>query len=254
MTFINPTALSPGLDATLAAHPALQDLPTSAQQLLGAQARLHHYRPGEVLFHEGDTAQHWLLVVQGCVEVLRFDPQGEEHVFHCFHSGHSVAEAAMFMGHGYYPMTARTPGPAQVWRCTRSALHAACQAHPPLALRLLKNFSERLYGYINEVQWLAASSAPQRLAAYFLRLPANPCARVQLPSSQRQLATQLGIRAETLNRLLSQWQAQCWTPHRCARWRAAGSGLFDDETCPRFSVNLWQGLPLVSLYFLARQG
>ncbi|WP_027994246.1 Crp/Fnr family transcriptional regulator [Simplicispira psychrophila] len=218
MTFINPTALPPGLDAALAAHPALHGLPASALQLLGAQARLHRYRPGEVLFHEGDAAQHWLLVVQGCVEVLRFDPQGEEHVFHCFHSGHSVAEAAMFMAHGRYPMTARTPGPAQVWRCTRPALHAACQAHPPLALRLLQSFSERLYYYINEVQWLAASSAPQRLAAYFLRLPADPCARVQLPSSQRQLATQLGIRPETLSRLLSQWQAQCWICGQRRSW------------------------------------
>lgn len=218
MTFINPTTLPPGLDAALAAHPTLHDLPASVLQLLGAQARLQHHQPGEVLFHEGDIAPHWLLVAQGCVEVLRFNQQGEEHVFHCFHSGHSVAEAAMFMGHGRYPMTARAAGPAQVWRCTRPALHAACQAHPPLALRLLQSFSERIYHCLNEVQWLTASSAPQRLAAYFLRLPADPCARVQLPSSQRQLATQLGIRAETLSRLLSQWQAQCWICGQRRSW------------------------------------
>lgn len=54
MTFINPTALPPGLDAALTAHPALPDLPASTVQLLGAQARWHAWRPGE------------------------------EHVFHCF--------------------------------------------------------------------------------------------------------------------------------------------------------------------------
>ena len=218
MTFINPPEPPLELLRGLAAHPALQDAPHSVLQLLGAHASLHSYRASEVLFHDGDTAAHWLLVAQGCVEVLRFGCQGEEHVFGCFHRGHSVAEAAMFMGHGRYPMTARAAGPAQVWRCSRQALHSACQIHPPLALRLLQSFSERLYYYVNEVQWLAASSAPQRLAAYFLRLPADPCARVQLPSSQRQLATQLGIRAETLSRLLSQWQLQRWICGQRRSW------------------------------------
>ncbi len=219
MTFINAPAPPTDLVEVLASHPTLQNLPDPALQLLCAQARLHHYQTGEVLFHEGDAAPHWLLVAQGCVEVLRFDPQGDEHVFHCFHRGHSLAEAAMFMGHGRYPMTARAPGAVQVWRCTRAGLHAACQAHPPLALALLQSFSERLYHYINEVQWLAASSAPQRLAAHFLRLSSESCARVQLPSSQRQLATQLGIRPETLSRLLSQWQTQRWICGQRRSWQ-----------------------------------
>ncbi|MBP6374992.1 MAG: cyclic nucleotide-binding domain-containing protein [Giesbergeria sp.] len=107
MTFINAPAPPTDLVEVLASHPTLQNLPDPALQLLCAQARLHHYQTGEVLFHEGDAAPHWLLVAQGCVEVLRFDPQGDEHVFHCFHRGHSLAEAAMFMGHGRYPMTAR---------------------------------------------------------------------------------------------------------------------------------------------------
>jgi len=39
-----------------------------------------------------------------------------------------------------------------------------------------------------------------------------------LPLSQRQLATQLGIRAETLNRLLNDWQAQGYISGKSRQW------------------------------------
>ena len=49
----------------------------------------------------------------------------------------------------------------------------------------------------------------QRLAAYLLQLPMTR-AIIGTAFSQRQLAAYLGIRAETLSRLLSEWRARCW--------------------------------------------
>src|SRR5690606_23684145 len=98
------------------------------------------------------------------------------------------------------------------------ALRQACADHPALALRLLEEFSHRLYHCINEVEWLTVSTAPQRLAACLLRLPADQNGRVELPSSQRQLAAHLGIRAETLSRLLANWQARCWIRGERRNW------------------------------------
>ena len=72
----------------------------------------------------GDAARHWFLVVQGHVEVVRFGCDGDERVFHRFGPGQCVAEAAMFMAHGRYPMQARSVGTTAAWRlgrCARSA-------------------------------------------------------------------------------------------------------------------------------------
>jgi len=124
----------------------------------------------------------------------------------------------MFMAHGRYPMQARAVGTTLVWRLERQALRQACEAHPALALRLLEEFSRRLYHYINEVEWLTVSSAPQRLAAFLLRLSAQQGAQLELPSSQRQLAAHLGVRAETLSRLLSEWQARDWLRGERRQW------------------------------------
>ena len=218
MTFINLSTTSSGAIGWLQAHPLAHDLPPSALHMLSAHAELRQHSAGTVVFHEGDAAQHWLGVVHGCVEVVRFDCEGNERVFHCFHSGQCVAEAAMFMGHGRYPMQVRAAGATAVWRLTRSALHQTCQACPLLALRLLENFSQRLYRSINEQEWLTSSSAPQRLAASLLQLSAIQGEHLQLPTSQRQLAAHLGIRAETLSRLLTTWQAQRWICGQRRHW------------------------------------
>lgn len=218
MTFINvfPLANTPLLH--LAAHPMLKDLAPQVLHSLCERAELRQHHDGDTVFHEGDAARHWLLVVRGHVEVVRFGCDGSERVYHRFGTGECVAEAAMFMAHGRYPMHARAAGSTTVWRLERQALRQACEQHPALALRLLEDFSRRLYHYINEVEWLTVSSAAQRLAAFLLRLSAQQGERLELPSSQRQLAAHLGIRAETLSRLLSEWQARQWLRGERRHW------------------------------------
>ncbi|MDR1889054.1 MAG: helix-turn-helix domain-containing protein [Zoogloeaceae bacterium] len=66
---------------------------------------------------------------------------------------------------------------------------------------------------------MARAPAAQRLANYLLNLRARQeNGVIELPVNQRQLAATLGIRAETLNRLLSGWlqrgyirgKRRCW--------------------------------------------
>jgi CRP-like cAMP-binding protein len=218
MTFINNCTTPSELIPQIAALPALQGLDPAVLQSLAQGAQRQQHRDGETLFCEGDIAHHWLLIESGCIEVVRYGHEGQELVFHCFQAGQSVAEAAMFMAHGRYPMTARTKGTTGVWRLSREAMRHACERHPDLAMRLLEDFSKRLYRYVNEVQWLTTSSAPERLAAYLLRLPRTQQGAVTLPLSQRQLAANLGIRAETLSRLFAEWQAQNWLSGQRRSW------------------------------------
>ncbi|BEP94508.1 Crp/Fnr family transcriptional regulator [Acidovorax sp. A79] len=220
MTFINgapvqredAVASSPcgALQELLAATRLLAGMPREVLAALGGDAVRWRHADGDTLFFEGDEARHCLLVAQGAVEVLRYDAAGDERMLHCFEVGQLVAEAAMFMPHGLYPMTARARGGTQVWRISRRALRGACERHPALALRLLESLSLRLYQRVNEVDWLTSSNAPQRLAAYLVSQAERQGLDIQLPTSQRHLAAHLGIRAETLNRILAEWQGKGW--------------------------------------------
>jgi len=176
-------------------------------------------RAGEMLFREGDVASFYLFVHCGEVEVLRYCHSGEERVFHVFEAGRTVAEAAMFMPHGRYPMCARARGPARLYRLRRESLLAACREHPVLAMRMLSTLSHALYKQVNMVDWLTSSSASERLANYLLNLKPGEGGAVHLPLSRRQLAAHLGIRPETLSRLFADWAERGYVSGRRNDWK-----------------------------------
>jgi CRP-like cAMP-binding protein len=214
------------LDAVqlLRAHVLFADLPESLFAALLSPRSRQEAAAGELLFHEGERAEHFLLVQQGCIEMFRYTADGEERVFQLFGSGQLVGDAAMFMAHGRYPMNARAQSSTLVQRLSRTALRSACAQHPPLAMRLLESFSQRLYRHVNEVDWLTTSSAAQRLAAYLLKLQEHQGDAVHLPISQRQLAGHLGIRAESLSRLFSEWQQRGLVRGRQRTWELCDLG------------------------------
>ena len=188
-------------------HPLFGGLQLATeQQLLGA-AVPWQLAAGQWLFREGGVARQCLLLLEGQVEVLRMGLDGEERVYHLYGPGQLVAEAAMFMPHGRYPMSARAHAPVLALRLPRQTLRQACSTDPALALRVLEWLGERIYQRTNEVDWLTGSSAAQRLAAYLLSLRgAGDSCQVHLPLQIRQVAARLGVRPETLSRLLSDWQ------------------------------------------------
>jgi CRP-like cAMP-binding protein len=121
-------------------------------------------------------------------------------------------------------MNARAQSSTVAQRLSRTALRSTCEQHPPLAMRLLESFSQRLYRHVNEVDWLTTSSAAQRLAAYLLKLQEHQGDAVHLPISQRQLAGHLGIRAESLSRLFSEWQQRGLVRGRQRAWELCDLG------------------------------
>lgn len=220
MTNINLPGPVPA--ALLAAHPLLRDLPprmapeVAADLLRGASPL--RAEAGQVLFGEGDEAFHYLLIESGQAEVMRYGYNGDERVFRVFEPGQLMAEAAMFMPHGRYPMQARARSALLGWRLSRRQLHDACRRWPDLALGLLAALSKSLYDQVNKVDWMTSSSAPERLANYLMDLHARQGDTVTLPLNQRQLAAHLGIRAETLSRLLNEWQTLGYINGKRREW------------------------------------
>lgn len=219
MTKVNMPGLCPALFELLARHRLLQGLPIEAIEHLCRDALAQHAYPGQILFDEGDEARYCLLVDSGQVEILRYSQNGDERVFHVFDPGQLVAEAAMFMPHGRYPMCARARGPVHVYKLSRSSLQEACRRWPDLAMNMIAGLSSALYAQVNKVDWISASSAAERLANYLLNLQARQGENIQLPLNQRQLAAHLGIRAETLSRLFTDWQARGYVSGKRSDWK-----------------------------------
>lgn len=214
-----PEAAQSELQPLLSTHPLFCGMPGPAMAQLCSQLELRRSRHGSWLFREGEPARHCLIVVQGCVEMLRLGWEGQERVYQLCQRGDLVAELSVFMPHERYSMCARARDDVRCAWLPRQCLRDACQQHPALALRMLDWMGARIYQRTNELDWLAGSSAPQRLAAYLLSLyDEGGSAVIPLPISQRQLAGKLGVRAETLNRLFADWQRQGRISGRHRQW------------------------------------
>lgn len=218
MTNINVAEPPAVAVALLARHPLLNGLPPDVAVDLLRDAVPVHAVAGQILFGEGDEARHYLLVESGQAEVMRYSYNGDERVFRMFEPGQLMAEAAMFMAHGRYPMQARARTDLQAWRLCRLRLHEACRRWPDLALKLLAALSKAVYDQVNKVDWMTSSSAPERLANYLMGLHERQGSALTLPLNQRQLAAHLGIRAETLSRLLNEWQTQGYISGKRSQW------------------------------------
>lgn len=209
----------------LSGHPVLQ-LAMPGESLL-TQASIRHLEKGERVFSQGQRADYWYLVMHGRIDTLRVGIDGEDRIIHHVAAGQLLAAIVMFMQQPSYPVEARAAIDSTLCQLTRAALQQACLDHPPLATAMLRLAAQTLALRIDDVDTLASTSAQQRLAGYLLKLVGANGTSVELPLSQRQLAAKLGVRAETLSRLLSDWRKLGYLAGRGREWQIARPCVLD---------------------------
>lgn len=212
----------------LATLPQLQELPCTALRMLLMDAAWGRLAAGETLFDQGQPADHWYLVMSGRIDTLRYGRDGEERVIQHIGSGQWLAPIVMFSPQRSYPVSARGVQASEICRLRRDRLHQACLAHPRLALQVLELAAQALTSRIDDVDSLAGGNASQRLAGYLLRQSEIQGTYVRLPLTQRNLAASLGIRPETLSRLLSEWRKQGYLQGQRGLWQISDPQAFKD--------------------------
>lgn len=207
MTIVKNALLEKKARQALRATALFGDLSEAEIGRLTVNSEHQQYQTGETIRREGDRLFHCPCILSGQIEVFRHTWFGEEKIFGIFGKYDVVAIAAVFMPHNRYPMTLRARGPVEVLLLGRNEILEVCLGNPRLMQRMLVHFSSKLYELINHIDWLTSSSAEQRLAAWLIELQRQQEGpQIHLPLSRAQLAARLGIRYETLSRLLSGWR------------------------------------------------
>lgn len=228
MTFLKlPLAQTAEIIPLLQQHPVLNDIPEKSLLPLLANGMFRSLEPGEFLFREREQARAWWLLLEGELESLRHGTDGEERIFGQVSPHDLVAEVLMFVPCGAFPVSIRARTPCRLFQMQRQALHQLCEREPRVAMRLLARASQRLCRRIDEVELLARSTGAQRLATYLLKQEELQGPRIELRLNQRQLAATLGLRAETLNRLLSEWLQQGYVGGKRRSWEIRNGAALD---------------------------
>ena len=193
-------------------HAALANLPlfrqlTAAQLVQIAQGtRIVRAARGELLFHKGDVANGFYLIVYGQVKLALSSHDGVEKVLQLFGPGQSFGEAVMFLERPY-PVHAACLADSLLLLVPQKPVFDAIDANPDFARRMLGGLSARLHELVSDVEAYSMRSAAQRLVGYLLNLTdSEPQAlaesTVSLPTSKHVVASRLNLTPETLSRLL----------------------------------------------------
>lgn len=186
-------------------------LPASDLQAIAAITLVKSLANGDYLFHEGEPAQGFYIMQKGAANVHRVTPAGKEQVIHIFRAGESFAEATLATTAGY-PADARAVESSQVLLVQKAGFLELLKRQPDLALRMLASMSLHLRVLVGQIEDLTAKDVETRLANWLLkRCPSAESTqptRIELKTTKRVLASELGTVSETFSRTLAKFREQ----------------------------------------------
>jgi CRP/FNR family transcriptional regulator len=184
--------------------------PEELQQIV-AVTTVKQLAKGEYLFHEGDAPRGFYIMQAGAVNVHRVNASGKEQVIHVFRAGESFAEATLASEKGY-PADARAIEASQVLLIQKDGILALLRRQPELAIRMLGAMSTHLRVIVGQLDDLTLKDIETRLANWLIkRCPDRESTRpvrIELKSTKRVLAAELGTVSETFSRTLAKFRAE----------------------------------------------
>lgn len=166
---------------------------------------------GEYLFHEGSPVHGLYVVARGAIKIHRVNPLGREQVIHVFRAFESFAEESLVAVGGHQVYACATE-PSEVLLVRKAELLEVVRHEPELALGVLRSMYRHTQILVRLLDDLTLKDVKTRLAHWLLQQCPDPASRhpirIQLPSTKRVLAAELGTVSETLSRTVAKLRAQ----------------------------------------------
>lgn len=186
--------------------PLLQALGRRERSALAREAQLMHARRGAWLTRRGEALPGVFTVARGSAKVALRRADGVERVLRFIAPGETFGEAAVLLGRDS-AVDAVALADCTVVILPAAAIRALAARHAAFAHGMARVLAERMLGLMKEVESSELRPASERLAAYLLTL-AQPAGgggeawTARLPATKTLVASRLGIKKETLSRLL----------------------------------------------------
>jgi CRP/FNR family transcriptional regulator len=187
----------------LTSIPLLERLDLEQRRRVVASGSERAFARGEIIFHEGETAEALFVVLAGQVKLVRYSPKGRELLLHLANPGQTFAEAALFAGETY-PATAEVVEAARVWCLPRAVLIDLLRASPELALAMLGSVSMWTRRLASKLELLTQRRVEERLALYLIARAGSEeleaGAVIELAQPRNLIAAQCGTGPEVISR------------------------------------------------------
>lgn len=124
--------------------PLFAHLPADELKLLLTALERVHVKSGEILFREGEPAEHLYIVAQGQLEINMASGTDDELVLNVINEGEYIGEMGIIMPGGRRTAGARARGDVMLLSMSRTQFQGLLQRHPELANAMVSVLSQRL--------------------------------------------------------------------------------------------------------------
>ncbi len=184
-----------------------QSLSIEHLKIIESSASLKKLAKGEYLFHEGQVATAFYILVSGLVKIYKLSADGNEQILHIQKPGDLIAEAVIF-DFDEFPAFGQALEETEVLRFSKPDFLVTLQRFPEISFAIMRAYSQRIRQLVEKIEEISLHDVKSRLANFLI----NNCQKVgdhyfcSLDISKKDLAATLGTIPETLSRVLNQFK------------------------------------------------
>ncbi|PVA10683.1 Crp/Fnr family transcriptional regulator [Pelagivirga sediminicola] len=200
------------LDESLLTHlPPFSELGREQIREILDRATPQRYDTGDTVFHEGEEAGRFFLLLDGYVRVVRMTAEGE-HVTVLHIAAGQLFGIAAALGNERYPASAVAASDTIALGWPMRLWHDFTATYPGFAASGYKTVGNRMEEIHKRVVEMATQQVEQRVANALLRLITQMGRRtdagieVDFPITRQDLSEMTGTTLHTVSRLLSAWE------------------------------------------------
>jgi CRP-like cAMP-binding protein len=192
-------------------------LPAKVLSELVAAASVKAFRAGEYIWHYNDADNRAMFIEQGLVKGARRNKQGVSRTYALFGPGDSMGIFAIWAGMKYpTDAVAMNDGMTAIFVDADAMLKFA-EKYPRLAGQLRIEIGHFTEAFIRKIEIVSAGTVPQRLAVLMTQLierygvdKKGNKARLPITLTLEQISEIVGVRLETVARIMSGWKKESW--------------------------------------------
>ena len=166
----------------------------------------------EILFHRGDPALGFHIIVFGQVKLAFTSPRGDEKVVDIVGPGESFGEAVMFTERTHV-VTAQALTDSMLLYIPREVVFEELERDPRFVRRIIAGLSGRIHQLMSDLESDSLRSGTQRIIGYLLR-DSDDCTapesalEITLPATKGVIASRLSLTQEHFSRILHELAAR----------------------------------------------
>lgn len=198
------------VQAFLANVPLFAELAPAEIDRIAARTRQVRAARGEILFHRGEEAAEFHVVIFGQVKLAFVSGRGDEKIVDLLGPGQSFGEAVMFMEQPHV-VTAQALADSLLLSVSRGAVFEELERDPRFARRMIAGLSHRLHHLMASLEGQLMRTGRQRVIEFLLRecgcVGQTGALELTLPTSKGVIASRLNLTLEHLSRTLHELAA-----------------------------------------------